>query len=187
MGYEELLAALRAEGERKAAMIREKTAAEAARLRAKAADGLVLLKEKYRQELAREIAAQDSAIIAEAEREARRIQLAAEEKLAERLFELARRLLPRLRNGGYPAVFARLAAELPPDAWEEVRVNPADAELAAALFPAARIVTDAVICGGLEGLADGGRVQIVNTLEKRLERGWPELLPLLLGEIVNSA
>ncbi len=187
MGYEELLAALRAEGERKAAMISEKAAAEAARLRAKAADGLVLLEEKYRQEQAREIAAQDSAIIAEAEREARRIQLAAEEKLAERLFELARRVLPKLRMGDYSAAFARLAAELPLAAWEEVRVNPADAESAAALFPTARIVPDATICGGLEGLADGGRVQVVNTLEKRLERGWPELLPLLLGEIVNDA
>ncbi len=187
MGYEELLSALRAEGERKAAMIREKAAAEAARLRAKAADGLALLEEKCRQEQAREIAAQDSAIIAEAEREARRIQLVAEEKLAERLFELAHRILPKLRTGGYSAAFARLAAELPPAAREEIRVNPADAEAAVALFPTARIVADAAICGGLEGLVDGGRVQVVNTLEKRLERGWPELLPLLLGEIVNGA
>ncbi len=187
MGYEELLAALRAEGERKAGAIREKAAAEAGRLRDEAGAERALLEEKCRQEQARQIAAQESAILAEAEREARRMRLAAEEKLAERLSILARRLLPRLRNGGYPAVFTRLAGELPPDTWEEVRVNPTDAELAVALFPVARIMPDIAICGGLEVRADGGRVQIVNTLEKRLERGWPELLPLVIGEIEYDA
>lgn len=187
MGAAELLAALRSEGERKAGLIREQADAEAARLRTEAEAGLCRLREEARQEQAKAIAAANSAILAGAEREGRRLRLAAQERLAERLFELARRLLPRLRSGDYPATFARLAAELPPAAWEEVRVNPADADLAAALFPGARVVTDAAIHGGLETLAAGGRVQVVNTLEKRLERGWPELLPALLEEIQTRA
>jgi V/A-type H+-transporting ATPase subunit E len=32
----------------------------------------------------------------------------------------------------------------------------------------------------MEVNGDGGRIRIVNTLEKRLERGWPELLPDLI-------
>jgi len=35
----------------------------------------------------------------------------------------------------------------------------------------------------MESAADGGRLRIVNTLEKRLERGWPELMPELFREI----
>ena len=100
---------------------------------------------------------------------------------------LALRLLPRLRERDYPRIFSRLAAELPPIEWETVRVNPADAEIAGYLFPRARIVPDTAICGGMEALAEGGRIQVINTLEKRLERGWPELLPVLIEEVGNSA
>jgi len=79
-------------------------------------------------------------------------------------------------------VFSRLAAELPPIAWETLRVNPADAEVATRLFPRARIVPDSAICGGMEALAEEGRIRVINTLEKRLERVWPELLPALIEE-----
>jgi V/A-type H+-transporting ATPase subunit E len=34
----------------------------------------------------------------------------------------------------------------------------------------------------MEALADEGRIRVINTLEKRLERGWPELLPVLIEE-----
>lgn len=79
-------------------------------------------------------------------------------------------------------MFNRLAAELPPAAWETVRVNPTDGELAGHLFPTALIEPDPAISGGMEALAEEGRIRVVNTLEKRLERGWPELFPDLLGE-----
>jgi V/A-type H+-transporting ATPase subunit E len=187
VGTGELLAALRREGERKAAAIRQAAEAETARLQEESAARLALLQEEFRQKQEKAKEAATSAILAEAERAAQRIQLAAAENLAERLHALARQLLPRLRAGDYPAIFSRLASELPVAEWETLRVNPADADLAGALFPGARIETDAAICGGLEALAAGGRVQVVNTLEKRLERSWPELLPVLLREIDNDA
>jgi len=187
VGTEELLAALRSEGERKAGVIRLEAGAEAARLKDEAAARLARLKEELQQEQARVMAAEESAILAEAERTVRRARLAEAEKLAERLYALALRLLRRLRESDYPKTFSRLAAELPPTEWETIRVNPADAEIAGYLFPKARIVPDTAICGGMEALAAGGRIQVINTLEKRLERGWPELLPVLLEEIENGA
>jgi V/A-type H+-transporting ATPase subunit E len=187
VGTGELQAALRREGERKAAAIRQVAETEAARLQEEYAARYALLEEECRQKQEKAIAAEESGILAEAERAARRVRLAAAENLAERLHALARRLLPRLRTGDYPVIFARLAGELPAAEWETLRVNPADANLAGALFPGAQIETDAAICGGLEALAAGGRVQVVNTLEKRLERRWPELLPVLLREIDSDA
>ncbi len=185
MGSEELLAALRSEGERKAAAITEETRSETDRLRSEAAARLARLGEEYRQRQARAIAAEESAVLAEAERAARHIRLKAADTLGERLLALALRLLPRLRNDDYPDTFRFLAAELPPREWETVRVNPADVELAGSAFPGARIVPDSTICGGLDAAAEGERVRIINTLEKRLERGWQELLPPILAEIEN--
>lgn len=137
MGTAELLAALRSEGKRKEEAIRRRAGEEAARLREEAALGLARLREMHLQEQERLIAAQERAILAEAERAARRVRLVAEEEMASRFHDLARRLLPRLRDGDYPAAFARLAAELPPLAWETVRVNPADGERAVVHFPGA--------------------------------------------------
>jgi V/A-type H+-transporting ATPase subunit E len=37
----------------------------------------------------------------------------------------------------------------------------------------------------MEVIAEGGRVRVDNTLEKRLERAWPELLPRLLNAILR--
>ena len=187
MGVEDLLTALRSEGERQAGVIRQEAEAEAARLKDEAAARLDRLKEEFQREQVKVITAAESDILAEAERTARKIQLVGTEKLAERLYDLALRLLPRLREKDYPKIFSRLVAELPPAEWESIRINPADAKIAGYLFPKARIEPDVGICGGMEALAVEGRVQVVNTLEKRLERAWPELLPVLLEEIESGA
>lgn len=68
-----------------------------------------------------------------------------------------------------------------------MRVNPADGERAAVLFPGARIETDPAISGGMEAITEGGRMRVVNTLEKRLARGWPDILPHLLAEAATDA
>lgn len=183
MGATELIEALRSEGEKKALEIRRETEAEIGRVRAEAAVSLGRLREEYAREQAAASALAERAILAEAERKERLTRLAAENMLAERLHELARSTLPLLRNQDYDRTFSLLAAELPASAWETVRVNPADTERASGLFAAATIVADSSISGGMESAADGGRLRIVNTLEKRLERGWPELLPALFSEI----
>ena len=187
MGSQELLAALRQEGDRKAGKIREEAEAAAARLKEEAGARLARLREEHARAQERAIEVEERAALAGAERAARRIRLAGTQRLAERLFALALTLLPGFRNAAYPELFARLAGELPPREWAALRVNPADLEQAQALFARARIEPDPAISGGLEAWAQGGELQVVDTLEKRLERGWPELLPLLLGEVENGA
>jgi vacuolar-type H+-ATPase subunit E/Vma4 len=44
-------------------------------------------------------------------------------------------------------------------------------------------VPDDTVSGGLEVTGDAGRICIDNTLEKRLERGWQDLLPILVSAI----
>jgi V/A-type H+-transporting ATPase subunit E len=108
------------------------------------------------------------------------MRLAALGELSERLSRLAVSLLTQLREQQYGELFDALVRELPPYAWETVRVNPEDSAMAGRYFPEAEIVPDPHISGGMEVNGDGGRIRIVNTLEKRLERGWPELLPDLI-------
>ncbi len=183
MGAKELIEALRSEGEKQAQALRRKIEAEIARLRADASADLDRLREEYARQQVASSNNVERAILAEAECKARITRLAAENKLAERLHALARSSLSLLRDRDYDRTFALLAAELPLSAWETVRVNPADTERATVLFAAATIVADGSISGGMECAAAGGRLRIVNTLEKRLERLWPELLPVLFTEI----
>ncbi len=183
MGAAELIDALRREGEEKVRVIRRQAEEEAERLRDAAAARLDKLREDYRKDQTAAIAAMERGILAEAERKARQITLLAEMELAERLLDLARRLLPILRTGDYACTFSFLAAELPPSAWETVRVNPADAEMAASAFAGAEVVPDENITGGMDVQTEGGRVRVVNTLNKRLERGWPGLVAELMGSL----
>lgn len=187
MGSEELLAALRKEGDRKSEAIRAEAESAARRLTEEAAQQQALTRDRYAREQAKGLAAVQRSLLVEAEHAARLVRLASYEKLAQRLWQLALALLPTLRDDDYPALFARLAAELPPRDWKQVRVNPADLERAQGLFPKARLEPDRGISGGLVAWAQGEEMQVVDTLEKRLERAWPELLPLILKEVETSA
>jgi V/A-type H+-transporting ATPase subunit E len=85
-----------------------------------------------------------------------------------------------LRDQGYENVFAALVRELPPRRWQVVRVNPADIGIARTYFPDSEIIPDAAITGGLEVMDQDGEIRVTNTLEKRCELAWQELLPELL-------
>lgn len=183
MGAEELLAALRCEGERKAEAIRSGAEEKARQLRGEAEE--VLERTRRSCALASEAAVEAlrRSHRAKAQRAARLVLLGAQDQLARRLWRLSLRLLATLRDPGYPALFAEQAEALPEREWEQVRVNPADPELARRHFPLARIEADPAVSGGLEALSRGGELRVVDTFEKRLERGWPELLPLILEEV----
>ena len=183
MGYRELTDALRSDGDEKVRQIRQATEAEADRIRGEAAARIRKLQDDYGRRQESATAAETDIILAEAERQAALIKLEAEKVLAGRLYTLAHGTLARLRDARYAELFAALVEELLPCQWQTVRVNPADSELAKASFPGAAIETDSGITGGMEVIAEGGRVRVVNTLEKRLERAWPELLPRLLNAI----
>ena len=186
MGYRELTDALLSEGDEKVRQVWQATEAEADRIRGEAAVRIRKLQDDYRLRQETATAAQTSIILAEAERQAALIRLEAEKALAGRLYTLAHGTLPRLRDDHYAELFSALAAELLPCRWETVRVNPADGGLAQASFPGAAIEPDGGISGGMVVVAEGGKVRVDNTLDKRLERAWPELLPRLLNAVTRD-
>jgi V/A-type H+-transporting ATPase subunit E len=187
MGYRELIAALREEGEEKLATLRRETDAETARLEEEAAGRSDRLHEEFERRRAGAAADRRKDVLAAARKGGESALLTAENAVAERLGRIARASLPLLRGEDPGRLFASLTAELPPADWERVTVNPADAGEAKRLFPAAEIVADAAVAGGLIAVAAEGRLRIDNTLEKRLDRAWPEMLPLLMEELRREA
>ena len=183
MGYRELMEALSLAGEERIEALRREARMEEERLREEAAERLRRLGEEYAGSTRRACAEASREILAAAEREGALLRLATGEVLAGRLLAVARNSLPLLREGDPGELLACLARELPPVPWERVRVNPADEEAARRLFPGVGIEVDASLAGGLEAVGKGGGLRVDNTLEKRLERGWPGLLPRLAADV----
>jgi V/A-type H+-transporting ATPase subunit E len=66
------------------------------------------------------------------------------------------------------------------------RVNPADTDIAKRSFPEADIIADQNITGGMTVLLGNGEVQVSNTFEKRLEKAWEEIAPLIIKDIYRN-
>lgn len=122
-------------------------------------------------------------VLLDAQNRVRMIRLSSEDRLSSRLYSLAASSLHMLRIQGYGDIFHRLVLELPSHVWRNVRINPEDSGLAQKFFPDAEIIPDSNVTGGMEVEAEGGGVRIINTLEKRVERAWPLMLPLLMNDI----
>lgn len=186
MGCEELVGSLRKAGEKQVRLLWEAAEREADAVRA----GVRLRVEQMRAQSAAlrsvNAAAEVNAAVAEARKRARSQRLLAEIALSDRLFSIAARSLKRLRDEGYPNAFEKLARELPSLEWRTVRVNPADTGLARRYFPDAEPVPDESITGGLDAATEDGTVRVINTFEKRLQRAWPEMLPVLMKDIYRE-
>jgi vacuolar-type H+-ATPase subunit E/Vma4 len=180
MGHEELIASLRKEGEEKVQAVRDAAGVEVENIREETAGKIERLREEFRKKEARLTKTQEDDILSAAEKNARVIMLAAEKSLSDRLFHLSLTRLPELRRDGYENIFSALAGEIPSARWDEVRVHPSDAGMARRYFPDAGIVPDDDISGGFEAATENRRRHIINTFEKRLERAWEEILPLLV-------
>ena len=180
MSYRELIDALRAEGEDAVRKIRQQAEAEAEGIRAETAGKTEATRLEQERGWHAVISDKVDSVLAEATRKARAVKLHAEARLTDRLYDVARSSLPLLRGRGYEEVFAALVRELPPRRWQVVRVNPADIGTARTYFPDSEIIPDAVITGGLEVMDQNGEIRVTNTLEKRCERAWQEILPELL-------
>ncbi len=187
MGQRELEAALRRDGESKAAEIWRSVEAEAEQLRSEAAQSLERQRHAAHERRQRKIAALQDAALAAARKQAQHSRLAVEGALALRLRQQAEGLLEGLAAAGGAQLFQRLAAELPAFPWQQVRIHPRDEACAREVFPEAEVLPGKKISAGLEVLGDDGRIQIINTLEKRLEHLWPELLPELFKELRQMA
>jgi V/A-type H+-transporting ATPase subunit E len=183
MAYRELIIHLRKEGEEKIRQLWSNAEKEAELIRTEARNKTEDIKSEYRKEHARTAVEQEGMVIFDAHKTAKGIRLSAEKMLAERLFSLVLPVLHEIRNEKYKNVFATLAGEIPESNWSEVNVSPEDAALAEQYFPDARIRTDSTITGGLEVLGNDGKIQVVNTFEKRLEKAWEDILPVLVKDI----
>lgn len=182
MGYQELIDALRKEGEEKVRTIWKEAEAEVQRIKGEAFKRIEEIRKEYSNIHSPSIKERTEVILSEAKGRARTIRLLAEKELSERLYSIAVKTLPLLRNERYKDIFGALIKELPPCRWKTVRVNPEDERIAKGYFQDSDIIPDSNIIGGLDVIDEDGVIHIVNTFEKRLERAWPEILPELIKD-----
>lgn len=187
MGQRELEAALRRDAENQARVVWQRVEAEAEQLRSAATQALDRQRQAAAERRLSESAALRDEALATARKQAQHRRLAAEGELVGRLKLLAEGLLEGLAEAGGAELFARLAAEIPDYPWRQIKIHPRDEACAREAFPGAELLPGAGITAGLEVLSDDGRIQVINTLEKRLEHLWPELLPELLKELRQLA
>lgn len=187
MTYEALITELRRQGEAEKRTIWQAAEAEAAAYRRNAAQRWASEQDAAEEERREAAAARTREIRRGAEQEGRQLRGQAEMALAERLYHLARRVMPVLQDEVRGEMFVRLARELPDRPWERVHVNPSDLAWAREFFPQAEVVADGDITGGVEALDREGGLRVINTLEKRLERGWPLILPAIFAELGSLA
>ncbi len=183
MSYQELLSSLRQEADDKAEKFWREAKSGAEQARNEASAELDRIQAEHLRLQASAVRDATRHVLSAAEKNVRSMRLAAFSGLSERLSHHAACKLPQLRDQQYGELFDALVRELPPYAWETVRVNPEDTALAQRYFPEAKVVPDSLISGGMEVNGGNGRIRIVNTFEKRLERGWPELLPDLIDMV----
>ena len=183
MGRRELLAALEREGQETMAAIAEREVAEGEQLRGAAEQHITELRLEKEQLCERQCRELQQTVMAKAMREEALIRLRAEYSLALRLRERALVAVSQLRPEHPEALIRDLAAELPADKWLKVRVNPDSVSLAASCFPGAKITSDAALSAGFQATSADGGLTVDNTLQTRLARLWPELLPQLMAEL----
>lgn len=183
MGREALLEALRQEGERALANLRQAHAAEVVQREAAAQQRRDALRAAAERDWQQAAAAERQRCQAVGRRQACALMLNGENALVERLHHQAATLLPEVASRDPADLLAACAAELPKLVWTRVRVAPRDEEVAARLFPTAEILPDPALSGGVVAETADGRIRIDNSLEKRLERCWDDLLPELLAAL----
>jgi len=180
MNCESLLESLWRDGEKKIREIEAETKEEVDKIETEISLKITALKENYEKNVCSDSAKRAGDILAEAEQRAALIGISASRELSDRLYQLARSSLMLLRNERYGDVFSALASELPSLPWKSVRVNPGDAGIAQQCFPNAEIIADEAISGGLDIMTADGKIRIISTFEKRLERAWEEMSSDLL-------
>lgn len=185
MPHPALVEAIRRRAADEVAALWQQAHADAEAVRAERARAIDATRVRARQALAAEAAERRRTARATADVEARRIRADMKAALSARLHAAAAAALPRVRARAGDTLFDALARELPDRPWQHVTVNPADRAAAQARFPNAAIAVDAGIAGGL--IAEGSGLRVDNTLERRLENAWPDLLPALMAEALEAA
>jgi len=182
MGYQELIAGLQREAEATIHSIWMEANKEIQRLKDEASNRIKMMRERYEDKRIHLTNSLRKRIMDEARQMAREIRLKAEDEISKRLFRIASDCLRILRNDEYGTTLSMLIKELPSDGWDKVMVNPEDVEMVKGYFPDAEIIPDRGITGGFIVIKND-KMSIINTFDKRLERAWDELLPLIIRDI----
>jgi len=186
MSCKELIDSLKKAADERVLLMRQETEREAGAVKADVARRVGHLRDEAKgKEAAAQRDANTQALSAAISR-AREVRLLAEKELSARLEAAAVSSLTALRKADYETVFGKMARELPALAWHTVRVNPGDVALAGKFFPGAEVVPDGNITGGLDASIKDGSIRVINTFEKRLERAWSDMLPLLIRDVYRE-
>jgi V/A-type H+/Na+-transporting ATPase subunit E len=186
MNCEELIESLWQEAENKISVIIRETGEEETRIINEALLKISRLREDSQKRCSSASRKLTEGTLSEAEKKARLITIAEDLRLSERLYRISQASLRTLRNRDYQGSFRNMAEELPLLTWKTVRINPGDAGLARKYFPDAAIITDESISGGMEVMTDDGKIRVINTLEKRLERAWGDIIPHIMKEFYGT-
>jgi vacuolar-type H+-ATPase subunit E/Vma4 len=186
MGSEELIGSLRRSADEKIRAIWQEAEDSAGKIREEYHRRLSEMHDQYVKSQLAAAGSEAEKIIVTATNKARLIGLSSQKTLSERVFRLVSTYLPLLRHNAYEDVFRAMVGELPRLSWQRVRVNPADVQLAGEYFPGADIIADEAITGGMAAMVDAGKIWVINTFEKRLERGWADILPDLMKDIQDE-
>jgi vacuolar-type H+-ATPase subunit E/Vma4 len=186
MSCKELITSLKKAADEKVLVIRHEVEQEAGAARADVARRLEQRRDEAKKKEAAALRDANAQALSAANNRAREIRLAAEKELSARLEAAAASSLSALRKTGYETAFRKMAQELPALAWHAVRVNPGDVELAGRYFPGAEIVPDRQITGGMDVSTKDGSIRVINTFEKRMERAWSDMLPLLIRDVYGE-
>jgi V/A-type H+-transporting ATPase subunit E len=182
MGGRELIESLQRMADEKTRAIRREAEAEAEGIRVETAAKIEQMRQEYDRLRAGRAEEETARALSEADSRARMSRLTAEGGLSRRFFSHASSRLGRLRDGQYPGRFSALVGELPRRQWERVSVNREDLGRGREFFPGAEIIADDRISGGVEVAIEDGKIRVINTFEKRLERVWEDLLPDLMKD-----
>lgn len=183
MSYRELIEALRRECDEKVRKIWQEAEGEAERVKLDASKKIGEIREGREKNQSAVLKVLTESILSEASGRAGASRLVAEKELSDRLYRIALNSLHHLRGEGYKDIFSALVNELPQCNWGTVKVNPQDRVLAETLVHGNELVSDSAVTGGIEVTEKEGSLRVVNTLEKRLERIWSEILPEMTDEV----
>jgi V/A-type H+/Na+-transporting ATPase subunit E len=186
MNCEELIGSLWQEAEKKIGTIIRETDEEETRITMETHVRISRLREDSQLSCSSATRKRTEETLSGAEKKARLINIEEDLRLSERLYGIATASLRKLRDHDYQSSFSLMVEELPSLDWTTVRVNPEDSGLARELFPEAGIITENGISGGLDVMTAGGNIRVINTLEKRLERAWGDILPHIIKEFYGT-
>jgi len=186
VGCQELVEALRSAAAARIQAVWREAEEEGGKIREEVRERIRKLSESDVKAFSSESLTECDKIVLLAARQARMKNLSSQKALSDRLYMHAMSRLSLLRNEDYEKVFRGIADEFPRLPWQTVKVNPRDQHIARDYFPNSIIMADEHIAGGAEALTEAGKLRIINTFEKRLERAWADILPSLLKDVFDE-